>query len=118
MEEKPRNDFFPNGRRSGGLWAKPGGLQGAHKPPLRHQGGDGGGHACGLPGRPLTWILGLYIPKNSAKKQGSLENTFPPPQASVSARSHLETLPGALPKGTLELEGFYINIITSPMTRE
>ena len=52
------------------------------------------------------------------KNQGSLENTFPPPQASVSVRSHLETLPGALSEGTLELEGFFIIIIAPPMTRE
>ena len=64
--------------------------------------------------------LGLW-PINSQifqKNQESLENTFPPPQASVSARSHLETLPGALPEGTLELEGFFIIIIAPPMTRE
>ena len=64
--------------------------------------------------------LGLW-PINSLifhKNQGSLENTFLLPQASVSARSHLETLPGALPEGTLELEGFFIIIIAPPMTRE
>ena len=52
------------------------------------------------------------------KKSGSLENTFSPPQTSVSARSHLETLPDTLPEGTLELEGFFIIIIAPPMTRE
>ena len=60
----------------------------------------------------------IYSLKIRKKNQGSLENTFPPPQASVSAGSHLETLPGALPEGTLELEGFFIIIIAPPMTRE
>ena len=53
------------------------------------------------------------------KNEGTHENTYPPPQASVSARSHLETLPGALLEGTLEVEGFFvIIIITPPMNRE
>ena len=59
----------------------------------------------------------IYSPK-IRKNQGIHENTFPLPQAFVSARSHLETLPGALSEGTLELEGFFIIIIAPPMTRE
>ncbi|KAI4990675.1 hypothetical protein ZWY2020_039046, partial [Hordeum vulgare] len=46
---------------------------------------------------------------------GSLENIFPPPQASVSARSHVEILPGTLPDETLE--GFFIIIIGTTPSR-
>ena len=72
---------------------------------------------------PKYWLgvrgsFAYIFPKIQEKNQGIHENTFAPPQASVSARSHLETLPGALLEGTLELEGFYINIIAPPMTRE
>ena len=66
------------------------------------------------PDLDLASIYSLKIKKN----KGSQENTFPPLQASVSARSHLETLPGALPEGTLELEGFFFIIIAPQMTRE
>ena len=38
FEYDPTCNFFPNGRSPGGFWAKPGGLQGAHKTPHRHQG--------------------------------------------------------------------------------
>ena len=117
MEEKPRNDFFPNGRRPGGFWAKPGGLQGAHKPPLRHQGEAAVGRLVASLAAP---DLGLW-PINSQifrKKSGEPRKYFSAAASFVSAGSHLETLPGALPEGTLELEGFYINIIASPMTCE
>ena len=33
------------------------GLQAAHKPALRHQGGGGGGQACGLPEGPLAYLF-------------------------------------------------------------
>ncbi|KAE8793377.1 hypothetical protein D1007_31961 [Hordeum vulgare] len=66
------------------------------------------------PDLDLASIYSLKI----RKSQGIHDNTFPPPQTSVSARSHLEALPGALPEGTLELEGFFIIIIAPPMTRE
>ena len=69
---------------------------------------------CRCPALALWPINSLKIQKN----QGIHENTFPPPQASVSARSHLETLPGTLPEGTLEVEGFFIISIAPPMTRE
>ena len=67
---------------------------------------------------PCPSSLAYIFPKIQKKNEGIQENTFPPPQASVSVRSHLETLPGALPEGTLELEGFFINIIAPPITRE
>ena len=71
-----------------------------------------------LPWPPPDLGLAPIYSQIFRKKSGGLENTFPPPQASVSARSHLETLPGALPEGTLEVEGFFIIIIAPPMTRE
>ena len=93
---------------------------GSKEPTSRHSATRGRRRWAGLwpPWPPPHLDPWLYIPKNSAKNQGSLENTFPPPQASVSARYHLETLPGALPEGTLELEGFFFIIIAPPMTRE
>ena len=114
----PKMIFFQNGRRSGGLRAKQVGPQGAHKPCCRGQGSR--------PRQPSLWppwrspALGLWpiYSLKTQKKSGVHENTFSPPQASVSVRSHLETLPGALPEGTLEFEGFYINFIASPMTHE
>ena len=56
----------------------------------------------------------------SAKEvgQGSHETTFPPPQLSVLARSHLEAFSGTLPEGESIMEGFYINTIASPMMFE
>ena len=37
-KKNPEMIFSQTEEDKGGLWAKPGGLQGAHKPPLRHQG--------------------------------------------------------------------------------
>ena len=50
------------------------------------------------------------------KKLGEPRKYFSAAVSFVSARSHLETLPGTLPEGTLELEGFFIIIIAPPMT--
>ena len=59
---------------------------------------------------PLTDFLRLYIslyPEN----QEHHEKLFPPPQPSISARSHLGAFSGAPPEGESITEGFYINII-------
>ena len=44
--------------------------------------------------------------------------TFPPPQASVLPRSHLEAFSGTLPEGESITEGFYINLAALPMMCE
>ena len=93
------------------------GRQGAHKPCCRDQGEAAATKLVAPLALPCPGSLAYKFPKIQ-KNQGIHENTFPPPQASVSARSHLETLPGALPEGTLEVEGFFIIIIAPPMTRE
>ena len=46
------------------------------------------------------------------------ENTFPPPQASVSARSHLGHVLLPCRRRDSDTEGFFINTMTSPMMRE
>ena len=46
------------------------------------------------------------------------KNLIPPPQLSVSTRSHLGACSGAPPEGASITEGFYINTIASPMKCE
>ena len=80
--------FFQNRRRSGSLRIRTGGQQGPHKPPSR---GQGGPRLSGLWAPWATSALGLspIYSLKSQKNQEIIENTFSPPQASVSARSHL-----------------------------
>ena len=92
--------------------------QGAH---------EGGGRALG--GRHAPYLVGpltlhrrtpssyiyLRIPKRS--EQGA-KNLIPPPQPSVSMRSHLGACSGAPPEGASTMEGFYINTIAPPMKCE
>jgi hypothetical protein len=67
---------------------------------------------------PPTYFFVLYIHIYSKTLRGIHENTFPPPQPSVSVRSHLGTFSGTLPEGDSITEGFYINSIALPMKRE
>ena len=46
------------------------------------------------------------------------KNLIPPPQLSVSMRSHLGACSGAPPEAESITEGFYINTIASPMKCE
>ena len=46
------------------------------------------------------------------------KNLIPPPQLSVSTRSHLGACSRAPPEGASITEGFYINTIASPMKCE
>ena len=46
------------------------------------------------------------------------KNLIPPPQLSVSTRSHLGACSGAPPEGASITESFYINTIASPMKCE
>ena len=46
------------------------------------------------------------------------KNLIPPPQLSVSTRSHLGACSGAPPEGASIMEGFYIIIQAPPMKCE
>ena len=69
-------------------------------------------------GRPPTYFFLLYIPMYPENIRTSHENLIPPPQPSVSARSHLGAFVVAPPEGESTTEGFYINTIAPPMSCE
>jgi len=56
---------------------------------------------CGSPDR-LPSPIYIYIPR---KHPGAHQKLFPPPQPSVSARSHLGAFAGAPPEGESTMEG-------------
>ena len=56
-----------------------------------------------------------YVSPNDQKRS---QNLIPPPQPSVSTRSHLGACSGAPPEGASTTEGFYINTIASPVKCE
>ena len=63
---------------------------------------------------PSSYIY-LRIPERSEQEP---KNLIPPPQLSISTRSHLGACSGAPPEGVSITEGFYINTIASPMMCE
>ena len=65
-----------------------------------------------------TYFFLLYISTYLENIQGHQENLIPPPQPSISARSHLGAFAGAPPEGEPTMEGFYINTIAPPMSCE
>ena len=81
----------------------------------------GGGHAP-HPRGPLiaqpTYFFLLYISTYPETIHENHEKLFPPPQPSVSTRSHLGACSRAPPEGASIMEGFYINTIASPMMYE
>ena len=66
-------------------------------------------------GAPPTYSFLLYIPTYPHTIRTGAKNLIPPPQLSVSTRSHLGARSGAPPEGASITEGFYINTIASPM---
>ena len=72
----------------------------------------------GLLGRPSTYFFLLYIPTYPENIRTRHKNLIPPPQPSVSARSHLGAFVGAPPEGESTMEGFYINTIAPPVSCE
>ena len=66
----------------------------------------------------LTDFFRLYIPTYPENIQEHHETLFPPPQPSVSKRSHLGAFSGAPPEGALITEGLYINSMAPPMMCE
>ena len=72
---------------------------------------------CGPLGTPPTYSFLLYIPMYPQTIRYGAKNLIPPPQLSVSTRSHFGACSGAPPDGESTTEGFYI-IIASPMKCE
>ena len=82
---------------------------------------SGGGHALHLRGpleRPPPYFFLLYIPTYPENIHEHHKKLFPPPQPSVSARSHLGAFTGAPPEGESTMEGLYIISKASPMSCE
>ena len=72
----------------------------------------------GPPVAPPTYSFLLYIPTYPRQIKYGAKNLIPPPQPSVSTRSHLGACSGAPPEGASTTEGFYINTIAPPMKCE
>ena len=72
----------------------------------------------GPPVAPPTYSFLLYIPTYPQTIRYGAKNLIPPPQLSVSTRSHLGACSGAPPERASITEGFYINTIASPMMCE
>ena len=70
------------------------------------------------PDAPPTYSFLLYIPTYPRTIGTGAKNLIPPPQPSVSMRSHLGACSGAPPEGASTTEGFYINTIASLMKCE
>ena len=68
-------------------------------------------------GAPPTYFFLLCIPTYPRTNRDGAKNLIPPPQLSVSTRSHLGAYSGAPPERVIITEGFYI-IIASLMKCE
>ena len=75
-------------------------------------------HPRGPPVAPPTYFFLLYIPTYPQTTRYGAKNLIPPPQLSVSTRSHLGACPGAPLEGAAITEGFYITPIATPMMCE
>ena len=110
-----RDRDFPTERDPGDLDPTPRSQRGGHE-------GGAPPRACPLPrgplGAPPTYSFLLYIPTYPQTTRYGAKNLIPPPQPSVSVRSHLGAFSGAPPEGASITEGFYINTIASPMMCE
>ena len=73
--------------------------------------------ACPLPRGPLeappTYSFFLYIPTYPQTIRYGAKNLIPPPQLSVSTRSHLGACSGAPSERAIIMEGFYIILAPS-----
>ena len=72
----------------------------------------------GPPDAPPTYSFLLYIPTYPQMIRTGAKTLIPPPQPSVSTRSHLGACSGAPSEGASTTEGFYINTIAPPMKCE
>ena len=69
-------------------------------------------------GIPPTYFFLLYIPTYPENIRRDHENLIPPPQPSVSTRSHLGAFTGTPPEGESITKGLYIISKASPMSCE
>ena len=67
---------------------------------------------------PPAYFFLLYIPTYPKTIRNQDRSAVPPPQASVSTRSHLRAFSEAPPEGASTTEGFYINTIAPLMKCE
>ena len=72
----------------------------------------------GPPVAPLMYSFLLYIPTYPQTIRTGAKNLIPPPQLSVSTRSHLGACYEAPSEGASTMEGFYIISIAPPMKCE
>ena len=75
-------------------------------------------HPRGPLAAPPTYFFLRYIHPYPETIKSDHKNLIPPPQPSVSARSHLGAFTDTLPEGESTMEGFYINILAPPMSCE
>ena len=113
-----RESDFWNKRNPGDLEWTSRKQQGGHEVGGRAQGGRRALHPRGPPVAPPTYSFLLYIPMYPQTIRYGAKTLIPPPQLSVSTRSHLGACFGAPPEGASTMEGFYINTIASPMKCE
>ena len=83
-----------------------------------HEGGRRAQYIRGPLVAPLTDFLRLYMSTYPKNIQEHHEKLFPPPQPSVSARSHVGAFTGAPPEGESTMEGLYIISKAPPMSCE
>ena len=86
--------------------------QGARLPPGRAL------HPHGPHVAPPMYFFLLYIPTYPQTTRYGAKNLIPPPQLSVSMRSHLGACSGSPPEGASITEGSYIITIAPPMKCE
>ena len=102
-----------------GSWS---GCQATSEAATRVPGAPPGGWRAPDPRGPLerqpTYFFLLYISTYPENIQEHHEKLFPPPQPSVSARSHLGAFVGIPPEGESTMEGLYIISKASPMSCE
>ena len=108
LNKRDPGDLDPMSRNKGG-----GHEVGDVPPPPRRALHPHGPHVA-----PPTYSFLLYIPTYPQTTGYRAKNLIPPLQPSVPVRSHLGACSGAPPEGASITEGFYINIIASPMKCE
>ena len=113
----------PNGMKPSGAifleqtWSRGLGVQ-AKKQPRRPRDRRARPLSRGPLGRPPTYFFLLYISMYPQTIGDGAKNLIPPPQLSVSTRSHLGDFAGTLPEGESTMEGFYINTLAPSMSCE
>ena len=123
VSEKQNIKRSPNGMKPSGtwfseqMWSRGLGVD-VKEPTRRPQGRGRALHPRGAHIAPSMYLFLLYIPTYPQTIRYGAKNLIPPPQPSVSARSHLGACSGAPPEGASITEGFYINTIASPMICE